>query len=457
MTMNRKTLIHSLILGPSLGILLLLLSFCSNTTQPPTGKPLSFSKIQTVKCKADTSQSYMVYLPTLFQEKLKWPVLFMFDSHADGLLAVEKAKTAAETYGYILVGSNNSKNGATNIEQILNVLYNDVTSRFPVDENRIYAAGFSGGGRVAQEFAISSGKIKGIITCSAGLSNFNPQNAVHKFDIYGIAGLEDFNNDEVLAIPKQFNNAGWRTAVSTFNGGHAWPPEENMIKALQWFELNAMKDNTLKLNKASLQVWFDSAMANVVRLLKEKQYMLASQDCENAISQFQTLTSTKKLEKKLTEIKSLEAYQLEMNKEQKLKFQEQELRNGYAQSFIQEDTTWWRNEIQNLNTEISTDKDLLYHQMLCRIRGFLGIICYSYTSNVISSGRLSDAEKFIHIYEILEPENPDCFFYKAMLFDKKGNTHQAVFNLKKALEKGLSDRAKIQQSFSEKVLKQVIL
>jgi hypothetical protein len=41
----------------------------------------------------------------------KWPIIYLFDPLARGEVAVEAVRAAAEKFGYIVVASNNSRNG----------------------------------------------------------------------------------------------------------------------------------------------------------------------------------------------------------------------------------------------------------------------------------------------------------------------------------------------------------
>jgi len=60
-------------------------------------------------------------------------------------------KDAAERYGYIVLGSNNSRNGPWKPEsEAADAMLQDAQKRFAVDLKRIYFAGFSGGARVAR-------------------------------------------------------------------------------------------------------------------------------------------------------------------------------------------------------------------------------------------------------------------------------------------------------------------
>src|SRR5687767_38974 len=64
-----------------------------------------------VACADDPSQHYAVYVPSTFTPERQWPLILLFDAGARGRRGVERYQAAAEQYGYIVAGSNNSRNG----------------------------------------------------------------------------------------------------------------------------------------------------------------------------------------------------------------------------------------------------------------------------------------------------------------------------------------------------------
>ena len=68
--------------------------------------------VENVRCEKDSSQAYALYLPSHYSTDRTWPLLMAFDPRARGLTAVERFAPAAEKYGWIVVGSNNSRNGS---------------------------------------------------------------------------------------------------------------------------------------------------------------------------------------------------------------------------------------------------------------------------------------------------------------------------------------------------------
>ncbi|MGB5226730.1 MAG: hypothetical protein WBN55_00600, partial [Eudoraea sp.] len=58
-----------------------------------------------------TNETFALYLPTSFVTSQASPILFIFEPAGRGRLGVETFIEASETYGHILVCSNNSRNG----------------------------------------------------------------------------------------------------------------------------------------------------------------------------------------------------------------------------------------------------------------------------------------------------------------------------------------------------------
>ena len=69
-----------------------------------------------VVTRANPDQSYALYLPSYYVPSKKFPIVYAFDPGARGNIPVELMKDAAERYGYIVVASNNSRNGSGKIQ-----------------------------------------------------------------------------------------------------------------------------------------------------------------------------------------------------------------------------------------------------------------------------------------------------------------------------------------------------
>jgi tetratricopeptide (TPR) repeat protein len=191
----------------------------------------------------DAGQSYALYLPSSFDPARSWPVLFLFDPGARGRLAVEAFREAAETYGWILIGSNNSRNGPQRDNGLAGqAVWGDALSRLPLDGRRIYASGFSGGARVASSFPSFIGRaIAGVIGCGAGVASGLEPGSLKAAAYFGLAGLGDFNYGEMKGLDLALDPSGIFHRFYYFEGTHDWPGPALCARAVGWMEVTAMK------------------------------------------------------------------------------------------------------------------------------------------------------------------------------------------------------------------------
>jgi hypothetical protein len=214
--------------------------------------------IPEVRCAADPSQGYALYLPSNYADERPSSVIFLFDPGGRGARGVERFQAAAEQYGYIVAGSTNSRNGPweASINSAL-AMMNDAGKRFAIDPQRMYTAGMSGGARVAMKLAMDTGRFAGVIASSAGFPDFQPRKSV-AFDVFGTAGTEDFNYLEMLDVDRTLTSPH-RLAI--FEGGHTWLPADVAMEAVEWLEIRAMNTGRRPRDQAFL----DAALARRVK------------------------------------------------------------------------------------------------------------------------------------------------------------------------------------------------
>jgi len=215
--------------------------------------------IDRVTCAADPSQSYALFVPADYTPSRTWPVIFAFDAGGRGRTPVERYQAAAERYGYIVVGSNNSRNGSTEISRILAAMTTDVAERLAVDPRRVYLAGMSGGARVALGIALASKDIAGVIASSAGY----PDSRLRKtlpFPLFATAGTDDFNHLEMRRLDRELSTTH---RLVIFSGGHVWLSSDLALQAVEWMELQSMKAGLKARNAADIDRMFASRIASV--------------------------------------------------------------------------------------------------------------------------------------------------------------------------------------------------
>lgn len=201
--------------------------------------------IDDIQCVDDQAQHYSLFLPSNFTPNRTWPVILAFDAGGRGRRGVERYQAAAERYGYIVAGSNNSRNGPWKRSlEAARAMTADVTGRFSVDLKRVYTAGMSGGARVAMMVALHpdviAGRVRpeiaGVLASSAGFPPGEFRESVG-FPIFGTAGTEDFNHREMTNLDQVVKSPH---RVVVFEGGHTWLPTELATAAVEWMEVQGM-------------------------------------------------------------------------------------------------------------------------------------------------------------------------------------------------------------------------
>jgi hypothetical protein len=112
---------------------------------------------------------------------------------------------------------------------------------------------------------------------------------------------------------------------------------------------------------------------------------------------------------------------------------------------------WWRNEIRKTEEKIKTEKDPYSKDMYLRIKGFWGIACYSLCKQAINEHHTEALNKILSIYHMLEPENPDMFYFSAFPYFWKRNDEATISMLNKALKAGFSDMGQLKKDFPESI------
>lgn len=251
--------------------------------------------IADVKCTADSTQSYSLYLPSAYTPDRAWPVILAFDPGGRGRNGVERYQAAAEKYGYIVAGSNNSRNGSPETGKAVAAMSSDVLARFNVNTRRVYTAGMSGGARVAFSVALASRSIVGVMASSAGY----PDGQVRKslsFPVFATAGTEDFNHLEMRELDRELKSPHH---LEIFEGGHVWLSSDLAMMAVEWMEIQGMKSGIVSRNAAVIDQIFKKRSAAISLDRKDLPTLLALQ---SIASDFEGLKDVKALAARAVEL-----------------------------------------------------------------------------------------------------------------------------------------------------------
>ncbi|WP_143099903.1 hypothetical protein [Robiginitalea myxolifaciens] len=165
--------------------------------------------------------------------------MYVFDPAARGRLGVAVFAAAAAENGWAVFCSYGSRNGSYQLNfEVAQRLIDETFRKYPLDNENIYTAGFSGGARLAGAIAVLSGSIRGVIGCGASFS----QNTGHfpapgaNFVWAGIVGNKDMNYQELLQAEGWLNSISVPNRLFFFDGRHRWPPQDAILRAMRYLK-----------------------------------------------------------------------------------------------------------------------------------------------------------------------------------------------------------------------------
>lgn len=288
-----------------------------------------------VACKSNPEQSYALFLPSNYTSDQKWPVLYAFDPHARGQVPLEHFRKAAETHGYIVVGSNNSKNGPwAPVIKAANAMWTDTNLRFSVDRKRIYTVGFSGGSRAAAAFSKFVGHpVTGIIGIGAGIPHEMKPEQVKPSYYLGIAGLGDFNYQEMMRLDREFDSQDVSHRMLFYEEEHVWPPQEICSRAIEWMEIMAMKQKLKPLDSRLIDTIFSKELEEAQSVEDKGQIFRAVSEYEVIVSAFEDWKDTQSVRNTASLLQRSKEYEKSVKEENERKNREESHRNTFMSVF----------------------------------------------------------------------------------------------------------------------------
>jgi hypothetical protein len=396
----------------------------------------------------DELNTFAIYLPKIYNNTAAWPVVFFFDAGGNGSIAIQKYKSIADSLGYIMIGSNVSKNGQTAEESlsIWQLLKNSCLNSLSIDKNRIILAGFSGGARVCCTIAANEPEIFGIIANSAGaqqLDNILNQNTM----FIGLAGNGDMNRAEMLGIEQHLLGTSLTHYYIEYDGIHEWAPAKIMHKALVISSIYAYQKNPTTINALLIENFISSQKSEIEKLKADDKLLEAYNELvllKKSTSSLNTLPI-----ENLDSLENNPNYIGQKNELLKITAQETEIQQVLYKMMIENpNKANWKVKIAQIRkSSIQKNK---HGQMNQRILGYASLVCYSLSNRNLVSKNYSQAEIMIDCYEIADPENAEVYYFKAIVNGAKREKDNTLLNLQKSIQLGLKDmqRIKTQQEFN---------
>jgi hypothetical protein len=397
-----------------------------------------------VACKTDASQSYALYIPSKGNREAL-PVIYFFDPHADGSLPLNKYKNLADKHSFILVGSNNSKNGNdwSTAENIWNTLFSDTQARLRINSNRMYTCGFSGGAKVASYVALNDNGIKGVIVGGAGLPDGTAPGNFH-FSFTEIAGEGDMNMTDLVELNNELNRTQTKHCIIYFDGKHEWSPENIMNVAFEGLQFDAMREKLLQQDNSFISDYIAKSKKRINDYVNSNYLIKAERECTLTINLLEGLTNEVSwFKQKDASLINNSEYKKQLQVQQNLLNTEQNMKAVYTQQFQNGDINYWTKTISDLQSKANeqTPEGAMYQRLVA----YLSLAFYSISNQLIANNQNNEAKYFVALYKMDDPTNSEAWYFSAILDARNSDPKSTENDLLKAVENGFNDKTRMEQ------------
>jgi tetratricopeptide (TPR) repeat protein len=416
--------------------------------------------IATVVCQYDRSQSYALYLPSGYTPEKRWPIIYAFDPGAMGQTPVKLFQEAAEKYGYIVAGSNNSRNGPwENNMKAGNAVWVDTHIRFRIDDERIYTTGFSGGARMASGLSSLLKKpVAGIIACGAGLPGWLTPDKIAPAAFFGLAGLADLNYKEIKRLDNEFDSLNTVHRTRIFDGSHDWPPRELCEEALEWMELQAVKQGKKEKEPAYIEQLYKQGLSKAKKYVDSGNTHEAFQIYEALREEFSDWVDVSEADDKAIKIKEDPNFKLNQKQERQALEEELRLIGEMRENFwnlkknigntSERETLVNRFRLDRLLEQADKAEDPYMSLMAKRLLQDFSYNVYEQGEISFEAKDYSTAAFLFEMVAVSSSHHPGVLYMLASAYSLNNEKEKALRALRQAVEKGFSDGEQLEKDVS---------
>ncbi|HYK88352.1 MAG TPA: tetratricopeptide repeat protein [Acidobacteriota bacterium] len=410
---------------------------------------LAKRKIIEVVCRSDAGQSYALYLPSAYSPEREWPILYCLDPGARGRVPVALFQDGAEKYGYIIVGSNNSRNRPFEIcKTAMESVWNDTHARFTLSKKQVFGAGMSGGARSICSLAQLTGLLSGVIACAAGFSGSQVPRSVPYF-FFGTAGTDDFNYPELRQLDRDLEKVGAVKRIVTFDGGHDWAPKAVCTQAIGWLELQSIKAGLRRRDESLIDSLFGEAVASVRAAEGDSA---ASYLLKKALAaDFRGLRDTAVFEREADALASSGEVKRFFREEEETHLQQD--RRGselYSLWMMKQEGSLEETglssfavELSNLRRQADASKDSGSRRVARRVLHGLYVHAAEQGRAELEKNNFTGAARLLELASAIRPDSPIAYYNLASAYARAGDKRRALDALKRAMEKGFKDGRRV--------------
>lgn len=330
-------------------------------------------------------ETFALYLPSSFNNEMLSPIVFIFEPAARGRLGIKPFIKASEKYGFIIVCSNNSKNGPYKQNfNISNNLFSHIFSIFKIKEDEMYLTGFSGGSRLACAIGSLTNQFAGVIACGAGFPQvieYIPSS--QKYAYVGLCGNRDFNYSEMIQNKTYLDELNFNNTLITSKDEHSWPDENEILKAFDWLYLQKLKKDDLQSNQKQVLKLFERDYNTITKHQNNNELIFAAENYERLIESYSHFFKLDSIEMKFKELNESKRYKQQIKSLSKAFKIETKLSNKLLTKLdldlknpSDNNLNWWLKQLTRLK-EMEDSGDTEIKNMVVRVKFNIFATIYS--------------------------------------------------------------------------------
>lgn len=202
--------------------------------------------------------SYFVYVPKSLKKERLAPLLFYTHSGGGSAKLIEGLKSGAETCGWVVAISVESRNQAptANNARVSKAAVEHIIGTLPVDGKRVYFTGNSGGGAMAMINAAKMSAAGAMPNVAYMPQGTNPKGGHY----YVLGGGKDYNRYSSAWIAKKHGKDG---VHRMHPGGHGICPDWQRVDGMIWLNARYLEDHRRSHAEESLD--FEAAVIAWIR------------------------------------------------------------------------------------------------------------------------------------------------------------------------------------------------
>lgn len=366
--------------------------------------------MDSIQVSGTEKQTFALYLPNSFDPNRLSSIIFIFEPAARGKVGIQPFIKASEKYGHVLVCSNNSRNGPYERNfDIANKLFDHIFSSFSIKNDEMYLSGFSGGARLATSIASLTNQFAGVIACGAGFSHAREHRpSTQNYAYAGLCGDKDMNYREMLKNKGFLDLMSFNNTLITYDGNHGWPPENQILRAVDWLYLQKLK--TANVDNNEILESYKSDYKLLGQMEEEEEILFAAEQYARILKDYQNRIQMDSLVEKNQILLSSTTYKLHKAALEDAILQENKLRDKLIKRMTLDfekpnkaNFKWWERELAKLDA-LDRKGGQEIKKMVYRVKFDLFARAYSRKNSLLYSTNEEQAQLVDQFLELIYPK-----------------------------------------------------